>query len=660
MKQGTADHRNSPPSNSRNRPPNKSLRNVLIIWFLLFSIVPLAFITGYSLVKYEQAIDEELAKRLTGNAREIVVMLGEFESTLKKENEFHRADRTLIYYLSTGNYTKSRELLSKWVVSGLAQRMWLYSADGRLEVAIYEQESGEVSSKSNLESGDVELTEGFLKKLGSDDSMGLVDINVESLKGRSRKFSGQLDLVIFSRVKNAQGKTVGYLEEVVTWNEGFLQSLKNRMNTEVLMYLEGKEQIVSTNDDLMLYKPETFNSELAAGDKHYFDLNVREEPYKFMLKSMSWGEDKLVLGLGASKSAAKTVLKNVNFAFYSVVGFIVVLLIVLSLVISKVVLRPIYDVLTAIERSDYSKGLVEVAENNNTELGLLAQSFNKLSRRTFESQKALQEKVKELEVANSEIKDTQTRLVHAAKMASLGQLVAGIAHELNNPIGFIFSNMAHLREYSQKLLNLIDVATKHPENLEREKKEADLDYIEKDLPKLIASCEDGARRTKDIVLGLRNFSRLEEAQIKEIDIHEGLSDTLDLLRGELKNRIQVHKEFGQLPKVRVYASEINQVFMNILSNAAQAIDGNGDIYVKTRTLSKDRIEVSIRDSGKGMSKETMEKIFDPFFTTKTLGQGTGLGLSISYGVVEKHGGEIQVDSEPGKGTEFRVILPVQI
>jgi two-component system NtrC family sensor kinase len=390
----------------------------------------------------------------------------------------------------------------------------------------------------------------------------------------------------------------------------------------------------------------------------FFELNIRATPYRLMLRELKWGQSKFVLGLGASKSAARAVLKNVNIAFYTVVGAIVILLVILSFLASKVLLTPIYEVLNAVQGADFDKGLLEVPTSNETELGLLAEAFNDLSRRTFESQKALKDKVQELERANKEISETQGKLVHTAKMASLGQLVAGVAHELNNPIGFIYSNMEHLRDYSQKLVHLIEVAEQNPDKLKREKEKADLDYIVKDLPKLISSCEDGARRTRDIVLGLRNFSRLEEAQLKQVDLHDGLDSTLRLLSGELKNRIKVSKDFRKLPKVTCYPSQLNQVFMNVLSNAAQSIEGEGEIHIATKTLGADRVEVLIRDTGKGMNKQTLEKIFDPFFTTKSLGSGTGLGLSISYGVIQKHGGEILVASELGKGTEFRVILPV--
>jgi two-component system NtrC family sensor kinase len=248
--------------------------------------------------------------------------------------------------------------------------------------------------------------------------------------------------------------------------------------------------------------------------------------------------------------------------------------------------------------------------------------------------------------------------VHAAKMASLGQLVAGIAHELNNPISFIYSNMVHLRDYGKKLIGLVDVAGRKGD-LEKAKQDVEFEYIKEDLPRLIDSCEEGAKRTRDIVIGLRNFSRLEEAKIKEVDIHEGIDNTLKLIEGEYRSRIEIKKNYGQLPKVMCYPSQLNQVFMNILTNAMQAIVDQGVITITTTTVGHSRVSVSIKDTGRGMSDEVREKIFDPFFTTKDISSGTGLGMSITYGIVEKHGGNIAVTSSLGKGTEFIVTLPVR-
>ena len=275
----------------------------------------------------------------------------------------------------------------------------------------------------------------------------------------------------------------------------------------------------------------------------------------------------------------------------------------------------------------------------------------------------LRKKIKELEKTNSELVEAQTKLVHSAKMTSLGQLVAGVAHELNNPIGFIYSNMTHLKEYTDNLFNVIDSVKNKDEDMRKKIELMDYEFVKSDLPRLIKSCQDGAQRTRDIVIGLRNFSRLEEAQLKEIDIQESLDTTLEILQSGIKNRIIVHKQYEPIPKVLCFASQINQVFMNILANALQAIKENGEIWITTVPLkaSSDqigRVQISIQDSGSGMDAQVLEKIFEPFFTTKGVGQGTGLGLSISYGIIQNHGGEIQVRSQKGVGTEFVIIIPI--
>ncbi len=637
--------------------PRKSLRTLLIFWLLIFSIVPLASITGYSLVKYEKAIDMELSTRLLGNAREISVILDDFQSRLVEEAQIVSNDNAVGYFLAANNIEKLRENVRRWFRGTVvSQRLWIFNRDGGLEIALYKDEKGQVQRRESLESGMVELNEPLLQALENKKDLLLMKVASDPAPAGSKTPHNYLELSVFNRITNSAGRLVGYVEVALTMDEEVLENIKKRLNAEIFFFQNGGGTIVATHEDLSLYRVEDFLPYVK--DSSYFERNIRGVPYHFMLRELKWGDSEFVMGLAASKSAAKAVLKNVNVAFFTVVGFIILLLIGLSLIASRIMLTPIYDVLNAIERADFDKELLQVPSNNQTELGLLADAFNDLSRRTFESQKNLKVKIQELEKANNEIRDTQAKLVHTAKMASLGQLVAGIAHELNNPIGFIYSNMSHLRDYSQKLLHLIQVAEKEPAKLGDEKEKADLDYITKDLPKLIASCEDGARRTRDIVLGLRNFSRLEEAQIKQVDLHEGLENTLQLLTGELKNRIKVIKNFGRLPKVNCYPSQLNQVFMNVLSNAAQAIEGDGEITITTRTLPDDKVEVAIRDNGKGMPKATLEKIFDPFFTTKSLGSGTGLGLSISYGVVQKHGGEILVTSEPGQGTEFKIILPV--
>ncbi len=254
----------------------------------------------------------------------------------------------------------------------------------------------------------------------------------------------------------------------------------------------------------------------------------------------------------------------------------------------------------------------------------------------------LEEKNQSLEKLYQDLKTTQLQLIQSEKMSSLGQLVAGIAHELNNPIGFIYANMLELRNYIAELSKPV----------------ANQSFSGDDVKQLIEESIEGSKRVKDIVLNLRNFSRLDEAEFKPADIHEGLESTLMLLNNELKNRIDVHKNYGDIPIIECLPGYLNQVFMNLLLNASQAIDDKGNIWITTK-LKDPKIEIAIRDDGSGISKEAELKIFDPFFTTKSIGAGTGLGLSISYGIIERHGGSIAVDSLKGKGTTFIITLPVK-
>ncbi|MFH1852971.1 MAG: FG-GAP-like repeat-containing protein [Candidatus Neomarinimicrobiota bacterium] len=257
----------------------------------------------------------------------------------------------------------------------------------------------------------------------------------------------------------------------------------------------------------------------------------------------------------------------------------------------------------------------------------------------------LEEKNRVLKELYQDLQQTQAQLIQSEKMSSLGQLVAGVAHELNNPIGFIYANMHELRKYIADLNDLT--------NGERQ-----LAFDQNDVRQLIDESVEGSRRVKEIVENLRNFSRLDEAEFKAVNIHEGLNATLMLLGNELKGRIAVHKNYGDLPEIECLPGYLNQVFMNLLLNAIQAIAGQGNIWVETSRRESDLV-ISIRDDGRGIPTEVRSKIFDPFFTTKPVGQGTGLGLSISYGIIERHGGSIAVDSTPDKGTVFIITIPIK-
>jgi signal transduction histidine kinase len=250
-------------------------------------------------------------------------------------------------------------------------------------------------------------------------------------------------------------------------------------------------------------------------------------------------------------------------------------------------------------------------------------------------------------------------------MASLGQLTAGIAHEINNPINFVTANIQPLKDDLGDILKIIQcyekvVREKGLENdfqeVEKYKNDAQIEFTLKEVNDLLRGIEDGAMRTSEIVKGLRNFSRLDQNVYKKANLNENLDSTLTLLHSSYKNRIEIIREFEEIDEVECFPGKINQVFMNILSNAIQAISGEGTITIRTKQEG-DLVKISIRDSGAGMSEEVRKKIFDPFFTTKDVGKGTGLGLSISFGIIQKHHGEIDVFSAPGKGTEFVIKLP---
>lgn len=268
-------------------------------------------------------------------------------------------------------------------------------------------------------------------------------------------------------------------------------------------------------------------------------------------------------------------------------------------------------------------------------------------------QKELAKERNDLQQALTELQVAEVQLVHSEKMAGLGKLVAGVAHELNNPIGFIYANMGHFERYVGVLKGICDRAGVGGDDAEQAGKAFST------LERLIKSCSGGAQRIKQIVIGLRTFSRLDEAERKSVDLHEGIDSTLTLLEHHMGERIQIEKTYGSLPLVECYAGQLNQVFMNLLTNAADAIEGEGVITISTEA-DGDQVTIAISDTGVGMSTEIMNQVFDPFYTTKEVGKGTGLGLSISYGIVEKHGGRIDVESVEGEGTTFRIALPVQM
>ena len=314
-----------------------------------------------------------------------------------------------------------------------------------------------------------------------------------------------------------------------------------------------------------------------------------------------------------------------------------------------------------------------VVNKSGDEIGELATAFNKM---VTDLEKAREERNKanhDLAIANdalnqtvSDLKATQDQLIQAEKMASLGQLTAGIAHEINNPINFVSANIQPLKDDLKDILEIVGVyekvikehlPEKEANEVQQIRENIKIDTTLKEVNDLLKGMEEGAKRTSEIVKGLRNFSRLDQNVFLSANLNESLDSCLVLLHNSYKNRIKIERQFGTIPEVDCLPGQINQVFMNILSNAIQAIPDEGTIFVKTWHVDG-MVKISIRDTGTGMTDDVQKKIFDPFFTTKGVGKGTGLGMSISFGIIQKHNGKIELFSKPGAGTEFVITIPV--
>ncbi len=366
---------------------------------------------------------------------------------------------------------------------------------------------------------------------------------------------------------------------------------------------------------------------------------------------------------------------------------------------SRAIARPIKN-LTAIaeETTRTSNFELQAPITTDDEVGVLANSLNQLILRvkqllkeqdegkekselySLTLERQVQERTKKLVITLKELQQTQSQLIQKEKMSSLGQLVAGVAHEINNPVNFIHGNLEYTQSYIQDLLKLLILyQTEYPnptEAIEEEIENVELDFLKEDLPNILSSMQTGSERIKEIVKSLRTFSRLDEADCKEIDIHEGIESTLMILQNRLKAKpqyceIEVIRNYGELPLVECYAGQLNQVFMNLLVNAIDVLEEQlyktednpfltPQITISTKILNSQRIAIYIADNGLGMTEEVLAKIFNPFYTTKPVGKGTGLGLAISYQVVvDRHHGELNCSSTPGEGTEFAIEIPVK-
>jgi signal transduction histidine kinase len=404
--------------------------------------------------------------------------------------------------------------------------------------------------------------------------------------------------------------------------------------------------------------------ESAQAENLYFDAYTpaRDEQEQLLTQLQTLASERI------SNAAAKTSrqAKLVGFIAAGLTLMLIVVGAVLSYYLTRSFEKPISSLMRTARKIAAGDLDQTLTLNRKDELGEMAEVLNQMVMNLRNLNENLSRQVQWLRETKDQLAQTQGHLVKQEKMAALGQLVAGVAHELNNPISFVYSNTILLRDsYAElhKLLDFYAAAEGLPQEIVRQadkiKGEIDYDYLADDITQALTDCHEGARRVRDIVLNLKTFSRLEDTELQLADITEGIDSTIKIL-GHLfrPDRVVLHRNYAELPKLECYAGQLSQVWMNLMTNAAQAMNNKGDLWISTG-LENNAVVVKVRDNGPGIPQEVAAKIFDPFFTTKPVGEGTGLGLSIVHGIIERHEGQIEVKSTIGEGTTFTVTIPLK-
>jgi signal transduction histidine kinase len=525
----------------------------------------------------------------------------------------------------------------------------------------------------------------------SDLTMDTIKAALEAENTLKSEIISLKDIVLFdnkqSKVKDLQNQFLDSLNKLTVF-----------MPDDPEIALIRRRHLFLKNIANQLSKQEKNEFSISESQQYFLAINSFNKDIDFMLKNII---DRAYQQRQLMKSELDNLYKLQAIITIEVIGAIIILFTVTFTLVWRPVIKSLQKL--QIGTAEISAGNLDYRLNIFTgdEVEKLANAFNYMAIKLTESQKTLLKNDElteinerlELEInerkqtetalkeALEKLKNTQSQLIQTEKMSSLGQLVAGIAHEINNPVNFIYGNIIHINEYVHEILNLIGLYQKELINPSDEIQdiiqEIDLEFILEDLPKVIKSMQIGSDRIREIVLSLRTFSRLDEAEMKEVDIHQGIDSTLLILQNRLKAKpghpeIKIIKDYSNLPLIQCYAGQLNQVFMNIISNAIDSIESYdnqrslaeiqhhpGQIIIHTALIDNNQVQIKISDTGQGITESIRSKLFDPFFTTKPIGKGTGLGLSISYEIiVNKHLGVLECQSELGKGTEFLIVIPL--
>lgn len=622
-----------------------SLRTLFIRWIVLFSLLPLVLVVILLAQQFKTAVQDEIFERLIVYTKQVQDLFDEYESFSRARLNEISEDNGILYLLKTSSVEELKVALKKRLEEEVPSSFAVYNEDGSLLLRVGSREFAIVGPST--------LEEKLLDRLIETDTTSHAYYFSNNAKVH-------LQLSVIKKIKDEKLNWTGYLEKSIVLEDEITKTLKNQQGMDIVFF-GPKGDIFVTSLPEERFTREQLSQDFLRGNNHFFDISLKGQNFGFISTAVKWGEQSFLIAIGASKNALTKSFSRVMYLLLMAFGFLILCLLIFSYFFTHQIIQPLARLVDAIQKMKTYSEPIQVEIKSKTEIGLLSESFNEMSQTIYGYRSDLEAKIIDLEKANTEVQATQTQLIQSAKLAGLGQLVAGVAHELNNPIGFVYSNMQHLREYTNSLLGMIQELSKKNDNFEKIKKKYDYDFIAKDLPKLIASCEEGARRTRDIVTGLRTFSRSSDKDQKKFSVTDCIDSTLDLLRGAIKNdKITIQKSYDDfIPLIVGNPNQVSQVFMNVISNAFQAIfTREGTVSIQVNYLKADEmVSIKIADTGVGIEKTDIDKIFDPFYTTKDVGQGTGLGLSISYGIVKSHGGEIKVDSEVGRGTQFEILFP---
>jgi two-component system, NtrC family, sensor kinase len=622
-----------------------SLRTLFIRWIVLFSLLPLVLVVILLAQQFKTAVQDEIFERLIVYTKQVQDLFDEYESFSRARLNELAEDKGILYLLKTSSVEELKTELKRRLEEEVPSAYAVYNEDGTLLLRVGSREFANI--------GPAAVDEKLLERLNSAET-------ATHAYYFSNNAQVHLQLSVVKKIQDEKLNWTGYVEKSIILENEITNSLKSQQGMDIVFF-GPKGDIFVTSLPEERFTREQLSKDFLRGNNHFFDISLQGQSFGFISTAVSWGEQSFLIAIGASKTALTKSFSRVMYLLLIAFAFLILCLLIFSYFFTHQIIQPLTRLVEAIQKMKTYSEPIQVEIKSKTEIGLLSESFNEMSRTIYGYRSDLETKILDLEKANTEVQATQTQLIQSAKLAGLGQLVAGVAHELNNPIGFVYSNMQHLREYTNSLLGMIQELSKKNENFEKIKKKYDYEFISKDLPKLISSCEEGARRTRDIVTGLRTFSRSSDKDQKKFSVTDCIDSTLDLLRGAIKNdKITIQKSYDDfVPLIVGNPNQVSQVFMNVISNAFQAIPSKqGQVSIQVQYLKDDQmVSIKIADSGVGISKGDIDKIFDPFYTTKDVGQGTGLGLSISYGIVKSHGGEIKVESEVGRGTQFEILFP---